>query len=496
MKAGLKAVAAFLVILMVMAIPMAAAEPYSNYTYSGDKEKLKEPQAVYACGTLTGTDLGVGAFNTPSDLYIRDDTLYIADTGNNRIVVSRIDGTAAYAIAQFEHDGAVDTFHSPSGVFVTDTGLLYICDRDNGRIVVLQEDGSFVAAYGRPDTKLLSEDIVYKPVRVSVDSAGRMFVVAESVNLGIIELDAKGGFTGFFGAIEVQYSAFEYFLKMIATDEQKAAMAVTVPTEYSSLDIDSRGFVFATVSVFDSSNFREDIFIRKLNPLGNDILQRDGYTAPMGDVKYDIDKETGSKLTSQFVDVKADTSGIYTALDARYGRVFTYNRQGYLMYVFGGLGNSLGQFKKPVAVECSENDYFVLDQYAGWIVQFRTTEYGTLVKEATVAYDAREYDTADECWKEALKYTGKSQVAYNQVGRALMKNGEYEAAADYFRISENREGYSSCYQRIRAAWIDRWFSVCMILVCALIAVFVLAKRMTRRRKRARAAGKEENDGNG
>ena len=201
MKAGLKAVAAFLVVLMIMAIPVAAAEPYSNYTYSGGKEKLKEPQAVYACGTLTGTDLGVGALRAPSDLYIRDTTLYIADTGNNRIVVSQTDGTAAYAITQFEHDGMTDTFCAPSGVFVTDTGLLYICDRDNGRIVVLNGDGSFVAAYGRPDTKLLSEDIVYKPVRVSVDSAGRMFVVAESVNLGIIELDAKGGFTGFLGAI-------------------------------------------------------------------------------------------------------------------------------------------------------------------------------------------------------------------------------------------------------------------------------------------------------
>lgn len=489
MKTVLKVIAVFFVMLFLFSIPVSAAEPYSNYAYSSDKEKLKEPQAVYATGTLTGDDLGVGDFNSPSDMYIRDDKMYIADTGNNRIVICGTDGTDARAISQFDNNGTADTFNAPSGIFVTPEELLYICDRENGRIVVLNSDGSFVTAYGRPDTKLLSEDIIYKPIRVSVDSAGRMFVVAESVNLGIIELNAEGAFTGFFGAIEVQYSAFEYFLKAIATDEQKAAMSVTVPTEYSSLDIDEDGFVFATVSVFDSSNFREDIFVRKLNPLGNDILQRDGYTSPMGDVKYETDKDSGAKLTSQFIDIKADEAGIYTALDARYGRVFTYNRQGYLMYVFGGLGDSLGQFKTPVAVECSGNQYYVLDQYCNWIVTFDTTEYGTLVKQATVSYDVRDYEKADECWKEALKFTGKSQVAYNQVGRALLKNGDYEEASGYFYISENRESYSSCYQRIRAAFIDRWFSVFMIALFILIVAWVIIRFILKRRKKNRKADK-------
>ena len=487
MKNIFRIIIVFSVILFLFSIPVSAAEAYSNYTYSSDREKQKEPQSVYPTGTLTGDAMGVGAFNSPSDIYIRNGKIYIADTGNNRIVICGTDGSDAMVIAEFINNGKADTFNAPSGIFVTPEELIYICDSENGRIVVLEKDGSFIAEYGRPDTKLLSESIIYKPQRISVDSAGRMFIVAESVNLGIIELDSQGGFTGFFGAVEVQYNAFDYFLKSIATEEQKAAMSVTVPTEYSSLDIDSNGFVFATVSVFDKTNFSEDIFIRKLNPLGNDILQRDGYTSPMGDAKYETDEDTGEQLLSQFIDIKSDKAGIYTALDARYGRVFTYNRQGYLMYVFGGMGDSLGQFSSPVAVECDGNNYFVLDQYCNWIVTFSTTEYGTLVKDATVAYDERDYEKSDELWKEALKYTGKSQVAYNQVGKALLKNGEYEEAADYFYISENRESFSACYQRIRTAFIDRWFGIFLLVLLVFIVALTILKKIFKRRRKNRKA---------
>lgn len=488
MKQICKLVGIILACICLFSSTVSAASAYNNYTYSDSKAKQKEPQAVYAKGTLTGDMLGVGDLNAPSDMYLRDGKIYIADTGNNRIVICNTNGSEATVINDFISDGKTDNFNSPTGVFVTEDGFIYVCDKENNRIVVLDNMGNLINIFGRPDTKLLSKDIVYKPKRCSVDSAGRIFVVAENVNLGIIELNKYGEFVGFFGAIEVQYNAYEYFLKAIATDEQKEGMSVTVPTEYSSLDIDSRGFVFATVNVFDSNNFREDIFIRKLNPLGNDILMRNGYTAPMGDAVYKTDNETRQKLTSSFVDVKADEANIYSALDDRYGRIFTYNKQGYLMYVFGGIGDSLGQFHTPVALEVSGNEYFVLDQYTNRIVLFETTEYGSLFKQAVVAFDNRNYDLADECWNKALKYTGKSQVVYDQIGKSLLKNGDHDAAANFFLISKNREDYSASYEEIRAQFIDRWFTTGLIIILVVIAVVFVIK--TVKKIRGRKAGGE------
>ncbi len=53
---------------------------------------------------------------------------------------------------------------------------------------------------------------------------------------------------------------------------------------------------------------------------------------------------------SSFIDVVVDDSGRYSALDATRGRIFTYDDDGNLLYIFGGLGNQMGTFTRPVAL--------------------------------------------------------------------------------------------------------------------------------------------------
>lgn len=491
MKKNRKILAAIMGLMIVFSITVSADSPYKNYTYSSEKEKQCEPQAVYATKSLDGFSMNIGRLAQPSDIFIFDNKLYISDTGNNRIVICGLNGENAYAVNSFLNNGKTDTFNTPTGLFVTEDGLIYICDTENGRIVVLNPDGTLNTVYTRPDTKLLADDVIYKPTRVVVDSAKRIFVISDNVNLGIIELDKNGQFVGFFGAIEVQYNAYEYFLKMIATDEQKATMSVTVPTEYSNIDIDEKGFIYTTVNVFDRGNFREDIFIRRLNPLGNDVLIRDGYNMPMGDVVYETDVETNQKLTSSFVDIKCDVSGIYSALDAKYGRIFTYNKQGYLMYVFGGLGDSLGQFDEPVAIEISGDNYFVLDRNRGNIVIFSPTEYGQLFKKAIVSYEKRDYEAADNYWNNALKYTGKSQMVYYQIGKTFFKNEQYEDALKYFKFSNKREGYSQAFEKLRVIIIDKSFTTVLVLIMLVIVGFAVIKTVKRFQKSRKAENKKQ-----
>ena len=55
------------------------------------------------------------------------------------------------------------------------------------------------------------------------------------------------------------------------------------------------------------------------------------------------------------------------------------------MYVFGGLGNQMGQFHTPAAIDRIGEDFLVLDKALGEITVFRTTEYGRTLNEAVKA---------------------------------------------------------------------------------------------------------------
>ena len=62
-------------------------------------------------------------------------------------------------------------------------------------------------------------------------------------------------------------------------------MDLFVPTEYSNLCLDSEDFIYATISTFDGAVESAEP-IRKLNAKGTDILVRNGYNDPYGDLRY------------------------------------------------------------------------------------------------------------------------------------------------------------------------------------------------------------------
>ena len=115
---------------------------------------------------------------------------------------------------------------------------------------------------------------------MGVDPAGRVYVVAEDIYDGILEFGGDGTFRGFIGAPRVDLKLGQYHWRKIATREQKARMQLFLPTEYSNLDMDERGFIFTTVA---SGSLQKEDAIRRLNPSGTDVLRRRGFYPPMGD---------------------------------------------------------------------------------------------------------------------------------------------------------------------------------------------------------------------
>ena len=140
-----RVVACLAVIAMTLSLTVNAMEPYNNYTYDSDENLWLEPQAYYADHIILGSELGIGDFEKPSDVFVAEDgRIYIADTGNNRIVILKSDGTPDREIKSFQNNGKQDSLLSPQGIFVTEDNTLYIADTENKRIVILGADGNLL----------------------------------------------------------------------------------------------------------------------------------------------------------------------------------------------------------------------------------------------------------------------------------------------------------------------------------------------------------------
>ena len=250
--------------------------PYDCYNYDYWNNILYTPAPYVPNGNISGVSLiwqgeSLGAFRSPQDLCVSPDgKLYIADTGNNRIVVLSEDmKTVLQVIDGFEAEGKHETFNAPYGVAVSENQQLYIADSQNRRIVVLELDGTFVKYVQNPQSEVLDEKFVFTPLKVSVDYADRVYCVAQNMFQGIMVFSSEGDFTGFFGTISVKISLWERFWRKVSTKEERSKQQLFIPTEFTGIDVDEEGFVYASNKDTDGIQA-----VRRLNPRGEDVIRK------------------------------------------------------------------------------------------------------------------------------------------------------------------------------------------------------------------------------
>ena len=215
-------------------------------------------------------------------------------------------------------------------------------------------------------------------------------------------------------------------------------MRLFIPTEFSNLDIDGKGFVYATNIDVGSKEP-----IKRLNPSGEDVLKRFGYFPVAGDIYY---RRTVGP--SKFVDIKVLGDGIYSALDSTQGRVFTYDESGNLLYVYGGIGNQLGVFKTPAAIEQLGDRQLVLDrgrQASSCSSQPSSGNRLTLPYATIIGED----EEAERYWERVLQLNANYDIAYIGIGKAKLMKGENKEALRYFELGMDRKNYSVAYKRYR-----------------------------------------------
>lgn len=480
MKKWLLSLFAVIVALFGLA-PQASAmsAPYESYTYNYYNDAVPLPAPYLPDRAVTGRDLGVGAFRNPNDMFVTGDGyVYILDSGNNRIIALDPEWKLIRIIDSFTRNGSEDGFLNPGGIFVTDdTKTIYVADTDNRRVVVLSEDGTFVKLLENPESDILPANFIFAPNKITVDSAGRMFVVAKGAFEGIMQFDDDGTFIGYVGTINVQQSIIDRIWLRLATREQRARMQLYIPTEFSNVDIDHKGFIYAT-----NIDTYSETPIKRLNPSGQDVLKRFGYHQVRGDIRYrNFGNVSGP---SSFVDIKMIGGGMYVGLDAKRGRLFTYNDEGDLLHVFGGLGNQLGVFNVPVAVERKGTELLVLDRAKNNITVFKPTRFGKLVSEATTLHYNGNSTEAVPIWREVLNLNSNYDVAYIGIGKSLLMEKRNEEAIEYFKLGIQRKDYSVAFKRYRKEVLQEHFgtimSVGLTLVLAFFAFRIYKSRRTRR----------------
>ena len=263
-------------------------------------------------------------------------------------------------------------------------------------------------------------------------------------------------------------------------------MTLTIPTEYSSLDIDAKSFIYGTVSAIDTDNFSSSMFIHKLNPIGSDVLKRNGFADPMGDVKYIKENENGIPDISKLCDVSVQGNGVYSVLDSNKGRVFTYNDAGELLYIYGGIGENLGTFGNPIAIDVTADKHsLVLDSKYNQIVEFKPTEYAKLMLQAIQSNAERKYDDAANFWKDTLKYTSESSVVFKEIGNVYYNQGLYDKAMQYYKLAYDNASYSNAYKYWRMEYLSKNFGIFMTSLIVIIGILIVIKFILRKRAKER-----------
>lgn len=455
------------------AMTVHAEEGYTyNYDYWGDVQY--SPDAYSVAGVYTAVEMGLDSrLSSPSGMFVHGNMVYLCDTGNNRIIElerSDADSLVTKRVIDSFRGSSVNTFSGPTDVAVSDDGYLYISDQGNSRILKLDMDLNYVMEFTKPTDPTFDQSLSFLPSKISVDTAGRIYCVATNVNKGLIKFEPDGEFSGFVGASEVTFDWTDYIWKRFATKEQRAQMESFVPTEYDNLYIDHEGFIYACTTNVLAADLDAGTAdpIRRLNMMGSDILIRNGENYVIGDLYWG--EGGGYKGPSLITDITAFDNDVYVGLDRVRGRLFAYDSQGRMLYVFGGNGNMDGYFKQPTAIDHMGHDLLVLDSLDCSVTVFTPTEFGSLIFQAIEQFQRGDYTESGETWQEVLKLNGNYDLAYIGIGRSLLRQERYREAMDYFELKLDDVNYSRAFKQYRKEWVEEHIAVIFLAVFLVLCV--------------------------
>ena len=261
-------------------------------------------------------------------------------------------------------------------------------------------------------------------------------------------------------------------------------MKKNVPVEISNFDIDDDNFIY---TVTESKKVSTDV-LKKLNSAGTNIYTNLGYSDyTFGD--YITVYYRSKTYTSQMTDVDIGDNGVINLLDVATGRVFQYDEECNLLFIFGGLGQQKGTFTTANAVESKGTNIYVLDGRKCSVTVFKQTEFGEIVHNAISLFNKGKYEEAKIPWEEAIRRDSNYWLAYIGLGNAYLNEGDYDIAMDYFYYN-SRSGYNDAFKSWRMNFIrDNFTMFAVIILVLLVGIYVLSS--VRAKSRAKKLAEQD-----
>jgi len=507
-------------VLLVGSIPVYGAS-YSTYTYSINGAAQASPAAYTPIEVYDSKALGLSETPLDAPTAIETDSagnVYIADPKNNRILIFDEFYTYKFEITTFVNsEGVADKLNQPQGLCVwegrevsedneyVDAKQLYVADTENNRIVVFDENGEYIRHIEQPESEVFEEGEIYKPAQLAVDSAGRIYVVSTTTYQGIITLTKDGAFSGYIGAQAVSYNLVQAIWRKFQTAEQLAQQEQNISTEFNNITIDSEGFVYVTTDTIAEGDVTSAIrsksatyaTVKKLNMAGDDIMRRNGFFSPMGEVDFTATAlssatNEGAVGPSQIVDVAIGPQGTWSIIDQKRSKIYTYDDNGELLFVFGDTGTQLGNLQMVTSIVYQGDKILVLDKQTGAFTVYARTTYGDLLLTAIQHNNERLYSLATDDWKAILQRNNNFDAAYIGLGRAYHRQGQYEEAMEYFMVAYDTADYSDSFKMYRQLWIEKYaYIVVIVAAVAIAAYYFLFKWAGNVNKRAAVSGRRK-----
>ena len=466
-------------LLFVFAIPfqsqtVSAASAYKTYTLNRQNQMAETNEAYEATYMIRNLSDGSTLSGAKDMTFDSEDYLYIADTGNKRVVILNPDYDV---VASFGNDFLI----KPLGITVVDD-LIYVADyglgqatTDLGAIYIWQFDKSKLgtdeaitlrSTFSTPSSSILEVDgFIFRPMKIAVDQNHTMYITNEGTTSGLLMVNESNRFIDYFASNSIDITLWERIQRIVFSGNDDVYMTKNIPAPVSNLAIDPNGYFYTVTQKPNESALGDNL--KKVN---------------IGGVNY---FPTDMFVFSDVVDVVAgDVGNVYTVTSG--GFISEYDNQGNLLFLWGGKGTGndklgLFMFASSIAID-SANNIYVLDDHSNRnsIQIFRETPFAYQVHEALDLYNQARYIESIEVWEEVLRYNSMLDMAYRGIGLGHLMNEDYATALTYFEIAYDKADYSEAYWEIRNLWMSDHISTVMVILLVGIGLVVLIRQTNKR----------------
>lgn len=466
-----------------------SAQSYTRVDVPGSTTELRVARECYSAElNISANTLGLSEkLEEISDICTLHNgkTLIITSKGS-RLIRINADYTLDKEIFVTDKEGNPVYFEGAKSVYGDKKGKIYISDTLNAQILVTDSEGVLQKTLKVPDSELIPKDFVYQPTTVKKDSQGYMYVASIGCYYGVLMYAPTGEFLGFYASNTVKANALDTLAslwdKLTSNDVKKSQSTKKLPYSFSDFDFNKEDYM-VTSTGRTSSAYVESGQIKVITHNGANILYKrelNGEFSSSSSFNF-LEKTRAANLVSQdIVSIAMSEDDYIFALDNVSGTIYKYDSECNIISAFGGgigIGDQLGIFENPVAIDLAGDNVLVADSKLGSVTVFKPTEYGKLIAKAQTLYLTGDYEVSSKAWKEVLKLDRNCQLAYRGIAMAEYSQGDYDAAIEAAKIANDNSIYDMAYQKKLSIFINDnflWITLIFVVVVGAI-VFVVIK---------------------